>query len=263
MSDTNALVPIADIMKMAQYAANSKLFGVKTESEAAALMLVAQAEGMHPMAAVQEFHIIQGRPSRKAEAMLARFQRAGGSVKWSDYTDKRVAGTFSHPQGGSVEVIWTMERAKIVGLADKDNWKKYPAAMMRSRCVSEGVRTVYPGATGGMYTPDEIEELAPKEMGNVEVVPVSTPKAKSESKPTSDAVDAEIIAQESATAPTVAESPEAAKPITEGAVRLLLAKLESAALSDADLCKHFGIEKLTSLKVGQMNDALKWVKNPS
>ncbi len=170
-----AVVAIADIEKMADAVAASKLFGCKNKDEAMTLMLISQAEGMHPMTAVQEFHIIQGRPARKAESMLTRFQRSGGSVKWLEYSDTEVSAKFSHPQGGEVTVMWTIDRARAIGLADKDSWKKYPAPMLRSRCISEGVRTVYPGATGGMYTPEEIEELPPKEMGAAEVLPAAPP----------------------------------------------------------------------------------------
>ena len=35
----------------------------------------------------------------KADAILARFQAAGGKVEWKTYTDDEVTGVFSHPQG--------------------------------------------------------------------------------------------------------------------------------------------------------------------
>jgi hypothetical protein len=38
-------------------------------------------------------------------------------------------------------------------------YKKYPRQMLRSRCVSEGVRTVYPAATSGMYVPEEVQDF--------------------------------------------------------------------------------------------------------
>ena len=57
------LVPYSDMEKMAGAIAKSNLFGVKTPDQAVALMLLAQAEGMHPAKAIQEFHIIQGRPA--------------------------------------------------------------------------------------------------------------------------------------------------------------------------------------------------------
>ena len=44
---STALVPVADIEKMAGAIAKSKMFGMKTTEEAFALMLIAQAEGMH------------------------------------------------------------------------------------------------------------------------------------------------------------------------------------------------------------------------
>jgi hypothetical protein len=157
---TNALVPYSDIEKMASAISASKLFGVKSPNEAIALMLIAQAEGMHPATAARDFHVIQGRPALKADAMLARFQQAGGKVEWKVYTDAEVTGIFSHPQGGSLTVSWTLKQAREIGLAGKDNWNKYPRAMLRARCISEGIRSVYPGCVVGVYTPEEVEDFS-------------------------------------------------------------------------------------------------------
>ena len=168
---STALVPVADIEKMAVAIAKSKMFGMKTADEAFALMLIAQAEGMHPAIAARDYHVIQGRPTLKADAMLARFQNAGGKVQWDVYTDAEVTGTFSHPQGGSLKLTWTFAQAKSIGLTGKDNWKNYPRAMLRARCISEGIRTVYPGCVVGTYTAEEIEEIPKaKDMGMVEEV---------------------------------------------------------------------------------------------
>jgi len=168
---TTALVPVADIEKMAVAIAKSKMFGMKTADEAFALMLIAQAEGMHPAIAARDYHVIQGRPTLKADAMLARFQNAGGKVQWDVYTDAEVTGTFSHPSGGSLKLTWTFAQAKSIGLTGKDNWKNYPRAMLRARCISEGIRTVYPGCVVGTYTAEELEEIPKaKDMGMAEVV---------------------------------------------------------------------------------------------
>jgi len=170
-----ALVPITEIREMAEVAAKSKMFGFKSTEEAMAIMLLCQAENLHPAIAMRDFHVIQGRPALKADAMLARFQQAGGAVKWEEYTDERVSGTFSHPNGGSVTVTWTFEMAKKIGLTGKDNWRNYARAMLRARCVSEGVRTVYPGCVVGVYTPEEVETFKTpsqtvKDMGEAEIV---------------------------------------------------------------------------------------------
>lgn len=156
---------------MAVAIAKSKMFGMKTADEAFALMLIAQAEGMHPAIAARDYHVIQGRPTLKADAMLARFQNAGGKVQWDVYTDAEVTGTFSHPSGGSLKLTWTFAQAKSIGLTGKDNWKNYPRAMLRARCISEGIRTVYPGCVVGTYTAEELEEIPKaKDMGMVEEV---------------------------------------------------------------------------------------------
>lgn len=75
----NAVVTFNEMESMAAHIVRSKLFGAKDESQAISLMLLAQAEGMHPMAAIQDFDIVQGRPARKTHSILARFQSAGGS----------------------------------------------------------------------------------------------------------------------------------------------------------------------------------------
>jgi len=167
------LVPFADMRAMADVAAKSRMFGFKSADEALAIMLLCQGEGLHPAVAMRDYHVIQGRPALKADAMLARFQQAGGSVKWTKYTDEAVGGIFSHPQGGELEVTWTFAQAKAIGLTTKDNWRNYPRAMLRARCISEGIRTVYPGCIVGVYTPEEVQDMPPREMRTVvsEVVP--------------------------------------------------------------------------------------------
>lgn len=167
----NAIVPLGDIERMALAVSKSNLFGVKTPEQAIALMLVAQAEGMHPAIAATHYHVINGRPTLKADAMLSRFQAAGGTVNWKVYTDAEVTGTFSHPQGGRVDITWTVAQAQAAGLTKNPTWRQYPRQMLRSRCISEGIRTVYPGVTVGVYTPEEVQDFAPPPRTVVDVEP--------------------------------------------------------------------------------------------
>ena len=166
-------VPFQQMERMAAAMAKSGLFGVKTSDQALALMLISQAEGRSPALAAQEYHIIQNRPSLKADTLLARYQQAGGTVKWTVYTDKNVTAVFTHPASGSVTVEWTIEMAKAAGLTGKDIWKAYPRAMLRSRVIAEGVRTSYPGVAVGIYTPEELSDGAPE----IDVTPVSQNEA--------------------------------------------------------------------------------------
>lgn len=155
-------VPFEQQMELARAFAGSGLFGIKTPDQALALMALCEAEGMHPAIAVRDYHIIQGKPTLKADAMLARFQASGGKVKWLDMTDEKVSGEFSHPSGGSVVMEWDRQRATTAGFWGKDNWRKFPRAMLRARVISEGIRTVFPGVVVGTYTPEEVQDFDTK-----------------------------------------------------------------------------------------------------
>jgi hypothetical protein len=151
---------VGEMWQLAQAIAKSNLFGMKTPEQALALMSIAQAEGRHPALAARDYDIIQGRPSKKAEAMLRDFLEAGGKVEWHTLSDAVADATFTHPQTGSVRIDWDMARAVQGGMGVKDNWKKFPRQMLRSRVVSEGVRTLWPLATSGMYVPEEVADMA-------------------------------------------------------------------------------------------------------
>lgn len=169
MSNPTALVPFDAIQKMAEVASKSKLFGAQTPEQALTIMLIAQAEGRHPMSAAKDYDIINGKPAKKAEAMLRDFIAAGGTVEWHKLDDTGAEATFSHPQGGTVRIDWNKKRMEQAKIANEAMYSKYPRAMYRSRCVSEGVRTVCPSATGGLYVPEEVRTIT-KDMGKAEVV---------------------------------------------------------------------------------------------
>lgn len=154
-----AVISYNDVERMAAAIVKSNLFGAKTLDQAISLMLVAQAEGCHPAIAARDYDIIQGRPAKKSEAMLRDFIRGGGKVTWHKLDDTIADATFAHPQGGEVRISWDMKRVEMAGLGGKEMYKKFPRQMLRSRCVSEGIRTVFPMATSGMYVPEEIQDI--------------------------------------------------------------------------------------------------------
>lgn len=168
------IVPYSEIEKMAAVLCKNRMFG-KTLEEMLPLMLIAQAEGKHPALAAQEWDIIQGRPALKSTSALARFQNAGGKVQWTERSDTRAAATFTHPSGGSVEIVWTIERAKQAQLTGKDNWKKFPAQMLSARVSAEGVRACYPAALSGFYVTEEVEDM-PRTIENINATLPKTEK---------------------------------------------------------------------------------------
>lgn len=155
-----AVMSYKDMREMATDVVKSGMFAMKTTEQALTLMSICQAEGLHPMQALKRYHIINGgRPSMRADAMLADFQRLGGRVKWIVRTDSECRAVFSHEQGGDVEVRWTLEMAKSAGLTRNPTWQQYPRQMLTARTISEGIRTCLPGVVAGIYTPEEEADM--------------------------------------------------------------------------------------------------------
>jgi hypothetical protein len=154
------LTSLEEMQAFAEVAVRSKFYGFKTADEMLPLMIIAQSEGRSFASVVQEYDIISGKPSLKAEAMLARFQKSGGHIQWTELSDTRCAAIFSHPQCSPVEIDWDMARAKQAQIKNH-MWAKYPRNMLKARVISDGVRTSFPACLGGMYTPEEVSDFEP------------------------------------------------------------------------------------------------------
>jgi len=178
-----ALVSLGEIEKAAQYIATSGMFGAKTKEQAAALMLVAQSEGLHYARAAMAYDVIHGRPALKSSEILSRFQASGGKIKYKTTNDNVCEVELEHPQGGVIVVRWDMERVQKAGIVNA-NYTKYPAQMLRARAVAEGVRALYPACLGGFYAPEEVQDFEPAkepQKADAEVIP-EAPKPKPEQK---------------------------------------------------------------------------------
>ena len=153
------LIPIDQVRAMAKSASASKLFSAKAEEQVFTLMLIAQAENIHPMKALMAYDIIQGQPALKASEALARFMDCGGKIKWIKSDAESAKAEFTHPSSGTFEYEYTVQDATEAGLINKDNWKKNLKAMLRARCTSAGIRMSYPRCLNNMYTADEVQDF--------------------------------------------------------------------------------------------------------
>jgi hypothetical protein len=109
---------------------------------------------------------------------------------------------------------FTVEDARNAGLLGNDNYKKFPAAMLRARCGSAICKAVYSDLLLGVYDPDELEPTRERDV---------TPRAS----PPSNVIDSVAT-----TLPPMADYDSNGAPVTE------VAKLEVAlaeAQSEADL----------------------------
>ncbi len=150
------------IQRMAVAFAKSGLFGVKEPEQALSLMMYAQATGKHPAKIMMEYDLIQGRLVKKATAMLHDFQLSGGRVEWIELSDTKASAKFSHPFSATpITIDWDIARAEKAGLSKKDGsmYHKYTRSMLRSRCISEGIRSIAPEATEQLYTVEEVQAM--------------------------------------------------------------------------------------------------------
>jgi hypothetical protein len=177
MTNALSLVPasVPEVFRLAESLATSKGFVpaqyIGQPNAIAACILTGAELGMGPMESLREIHVVQGRPTLSAGAMLARAIRSGVRVEWVCSTSTEATLRLSR-DGSSYEQSWTLEMAKRAGLLGKTGpWQTYPDAMLRSRCISAAVRAFCPDSIGGggLYAPEEAESIPQR----VEVVSTS------------------------------------------------------------------------------------------
>jgi hypothetical protein len=137
-----------------------------TPAQILTLMLICESRGIAIIDAVLQFDIIEGKPALKASAMLAEFQKRGGSVEWTQFDEEAAVGRFSHPKLQPTPITVKVDYASCLarGLPQgkdgiKKNWRVHKAALLRARCITTAVRMIYPGIAVGIYSPEEIEDM--------------------------------------------------------------------------------------------------------
>ena len=128
--------------------------------EITAAILMGRELDIPPMAALQMFNLIQGRPTLSANAMRGLAMSHGVEFRIDEQTDTRVVMS-ARPPGVEkwTTVTWTIERAKRMGLTEKENWKKMPQDMLTARCTSQLCRLVAANVLIGLpYSSEEMQD---------------------------------------------------------------------------------------------------------
>lgn len=132
-----------------------------------ACLLYGHALGLHPSVSLTEVYVIDGRPSISAALMAGKIRESGHSLRREEVRDEQgkitgVTAVGVRADGGEDSYTFTLEMASRAGLLSKDNWKKYPEAMLWARACSQLARMLFSDVFLGQatYTPEEIEEEA-------------------------------------------------------------------------------------------------------
>lgn len=157
--------PIHAMQVMGEMIAGSGMFGCTKTEQGMVLAMQCLAEGKPPLELAKTYHIIEGKLTMRADAMLGRYLTSGGKVKWTERSDKRVAATWIC-DGNEVEIVVTIEEMTKNGVALgnngklKTNWQRFPRQMLTARNVSEAVRLLMPQIVSGIYTPEEVADFS-------------------------------------------------------------------------------------------------------
>jgi hypothetical protein len=161
-----------------------------------------------PMAAMTGVHVIEGKPSASAGLISALVRRAGHKLRvFGDSKSATCQIVRCDDPGFTFQVTWTLRKnaddnpsAEMAKLLGKDVWIKYPAAMLKSRAITQCARDACEEALFGLhYTPEELGAEVDGD-GNVvggEIVEEAA-WSSSRQQPASAPVDAEVIEEDPA-----------------------------------------------------------------
>lgn len=140
--------------------------------------------GLTPMVAVNNIAVINGKPTLSADIMCAVVKRSPeyGGIKWLEMSDKKAECEITRilPNGEkeTQKSCFTIEDAQNAGLAGRDVWKKYPKRMLKHRCLSYGLKDMFPDLLAGLYDPEEMESVQETTTTERNVTPEEKPAEK-------------------------------------------------------------------------------------
>lgn len=164
--------PMDAVKQMGSAIFKSGLFGLDRPEQGEVLAMQCLVERKSPLELARTYHFIQGQLAIRSDALLAKFQQAGGSVDWTTRTDTEVTAVF-HYKGKKADISATLKEYTDNGTALgrdgklKDNWKRWPRRMLTARAISEGVRLLAPECCFGTYTVEEYDVTSTATGGSV------------------------------------------------------------------------------------------------
>lgn len=152
---------LAERMAYAQALAAAELLPASYRKKPANVLLAMEygrALGLDTVTAIQQVHIVEGKPTASAQLIGSLVRRAGHRLRVSGDDKHAVAEIVRRDDHDfTFRAEWTIERAAAAGLAGKGVWKQYPAAMLKARAITEVARDACPEALAGVaYTAEEL-----------------------------------------------------------------------------------------------------------
>jgi hypothetical protein len=208
LNERTEMVLFTQMREMSAYLQKSKILPTDLQGKEADIFVTIMAGrelGLEPMAALRGIHVVKGKPVLSADTMVAVVLRSGKAQYFEQTESTNERATYVTKRVGSEREqrqTFTIEDARTAGLTG-DNWRKYPAAMLRARAKAILARDVYPDVLAGCYEADEARDFAPS--GTV----LRFEAPASPMPPHEQVIDAEIQ-EASASGPSLADAIEMA-----------------------------------------------------
>lgn len=187
ITNPTAAMSIGEKQQYAELLAQASLLPKQYQRNPANVLLameLGQSLSIPPIQAINEVHVIEGKPSASANLIGGLVRRAGHVLRIRVDRDamQATAQIIRHDDPDyTFEVTWTMDDAKRAGSTNKDNWKKYPIAMLKARAITEVAREACPEALMGIaYTPDELGVVVDQDGNPVNVAANAAPMPRAQ-----------------------------------------------------------------------------------
>lgn len=158
--------------------AKSKMFGCENESQGQVFAMACIAGGRDPLSIPEDYHLMHGRLTLRADAMLGRLSKAGGNYVIVEhgseaaeieveYRGRMYRERFTWDEAKQEPFVYAGKTAEVAAKMDAGKWDElkltsnYATPRRRSqhlwaRVVSDAVRVVAPELVTGSYTPEEV-----------------------------------------------------------------------------------------------------------
>jgi hypothetical protein len=152
------------LLKTAEFYAKAGLVPVALKNKPYDIMMILKTGreyGFDDMQSFQSIDAIMGTIAIKPKAMLG--------LIYKNFPDALV-DIDSHPDYCNVLMArskddkpypakWDLNRARTMGLLNKDNWKKQAQTMLKWRAIGEAAQVVFSDITKGLYNSEEARDL--------------------------------------------------------------------------------------------------------
>lgn len=129
---------------------------IKNGAQAAAIILAGRELGMPPMRALRSLVLVKGKVTEYADSQLSRFKSDGGRAVFKTLDETKAVLWLKHPNGDEHTESFTMEDAKRAGLTSSGMYSKFAKAMLRSRTITAGLKSIGWEGGAGVYDPAEL-----------------------------------------------------------------------------------------------------------